>query len=145
MITALLLTRFLYAEIVAHIAASPELEVCGLVGGQWQPYPRRAWGRAVFAVPNVADKPRVRYQMAAAEQVRVMLDFERQGWQTVAIYHSHPQGDARPSPDDVAAALYPDALYLIGVPGGELRAWRIVGGRVTAAEIQVLADDRRDL
>jgi proteasome lid subunit RPN8/RPN11 len=113
-----------------HIDSDGQNEVCGLIGGVWQPYDRLALAQAVIPIPNAAADPRVRYAMLPAAQSRAMLTFEQQGWETIGIYHSHPQGIALPSPTDIAEALYPDAVYVIGVPQGELRAWRIQRGRV---------------
>ena len=69
-----------------------------------------------------------------------MLDFEKRGWEVVGIYHSHPSGSARPSPTDLAEATFSDAAYLIGVPGGDLRGWRINGGDVQPVQLEVVSD-----
>jgi proteasome lid subunit RPN8/RPN11 len=123
--------------IKSHIASQPVQEVCGLVGGVWQPFDRLAVARAVIPIKNVDDNPALRYTMSPPEQVTAIMEFEKCGWEVVAIYHSHPGGPARPSPTDIAEASFPDAVYLIGVPGGDLRGWRIKRGEVWAVKIDI--------
>ncbi len=127
LMTILCLSPAQGADIQAHIDCAPEQEVCGLVGGRWRPYPHRAEAAALAPVPNIDPRPDVRYHMDPEAQVRAMLAWEKQGWEVIGIYHSHPHGPAQPSPSDLAEWAYTDALMLIGHPGGALRAWRIVG------------------
>jgi proteasome lid subunit RPN8/RPN11 len=123
--------------IKSHIASRPGQEVCGLVGGLWQPFDRLAVARTVVPIENVDPSPTLRFTMSPREQVAAMLDFEKCGWEVVGIYHSHPGGPARPSPTDLAEASFPDAVYLIGVPGGDLTAWWFRRRGVRAVQIEV--------
>jgi proteasome lid subunit RPN8/RPN11 len=65
-----------------------------------------------------------------------MLEIERQGWELLGIYHSHPHTQAYPSPTDVALAFYPDALYFIvslaDPDQPAVRAFRIVKDELDA-------------
>ena len=81
-------------------------EACGLVGGLH----RR--GLQIFPITNALHSP-VRFRMDPQEQVRVLLDLEKRGWDLLAIYHSHPNGPDHPSPTDLAEAAYPEAAILI--------------------------------
>ena len=119
------------------IEAAPEQEICGLIGGVWQPFPRFAIAHQVIPIKNIAENPAVRYQMEPKAQVNAMLGFEKSGWELVGIFHSHPHGPAAPSPTDLADWTYPDAVYLIGVPGGELAAWRNVGGKLMTVTLEI--------
>ncbi|MEA2450543.1 MAG: [CysO sulfur-carrier protein]-S-L-cysteine hydrolase [Thermoleophilaceae bacterium] len=64
------------------------------------------------------------------------LDDEGYG---VAVYHSHPKSEPKPSQTDINIAFYPDWLYAIvslaGAP--EIRAWWIRDGRVEEEDIVV--------
>jgi proteasome lid subunit RPN8/RPN11 len=51
--------------------------------------------------------------MDPVQQIKAMLAMEAEGLELIAIYHSHPDGPARPSPTDVALAYYPDTVQLI--------------------------------
>ena len=57
-----------------------------------------------------------------------------------AIYHSHTRSEPYPSQTDVNLAFHPDALYVIvGLASREpdVRAYRIVDGRIEDAELEV--------
>ena len=58
----------------------------------------------------------------------------------VGIYHSHPRSAAEPSQTDINLAHYPHWTYLIvslANGDGEVRGWRIEGGRVAEEELVV--------
>jgi len=62
----------------------------------------------------------------------------------VAIFHSHIQSPAVPSPTDRRQARYPDAFYLLAtlldpdvVPMQALRAWRIRNGDATEVPLRI--------
>ena len=91
--------------IAQAVAGYPE-EICGLVSGHD--------GRAIalYPVENILHSP-VAYEMEPLGQVRAMLAIEAAGLDLLAIYHSHPDGPARPSVTDVAQSYYPDSAYII--------------------------------
>ena len=67
------------------------------------------------------------------------LAMETQDEELLAIYHSHPQGPAHPSPTDIAQAYYPDVVQII-VSLAEckrplIRAFTIKNGTVTPVTI----------
>jgi proteasome lid subunit RPN8/RPN11 len=119
-----------------HVQACAPEEACGLIGG--------VGGRArrVVTVENLYHSP-VAYKMNEAAQVEAMMAFEREGWDLLAIFHSHPGGPPGPSQTDVREAYYPDSLYIIISPGlgGQwgARAFQIDEGRVTETELIVEA------
>lgn len=104
--SSLILPQSLYQALVAHAQEQWPQEACGLLRG-------RA-GRATAFLPaaNVAAQPRTDYQVDPQALLQA-LDWEDQGDELIAIFHSHPTSPAIPSPVDVARALYPDSVYLI--------------------------------
>jgi [CysO sulfur-carrier protein]-S-L-cysteine hydrolase len=91
-----------------HLAQlSPELEICGLVGG------KNAIPHTCYPIENTAEQPQQRFLLDAKQQIAAMADMRNQGEELFAIYHSHPKTPAEPSVYDLEAAAYPDALYLI--------------------------------
>ena len=127
----LTLSRAVLDEMLAHVAGLWPEEACGLVGGRD--------GRAVrlYAVENTRHST-VAFEMDPLQQINAMLAMEAEGLELIAIYHSHPDGPARPSATDVANAYYPDAVQLIislaDRARPSVRAFTIIEGAV--AEVQ---------
>ena len=97
---------------------------------------------AVHRARNTAASP-FRYEMDGMEQYRIQTAIEDAGHELGAIYHSHTRSAPEPSQTDINLAFYPEALYVIvGLKGPEpdVRAWRIVDGRVNAATLEVEED-----
>lgn len=94
-------------QILEHLQKCYPQEGCGLVAGD-------EMGRvtAVYPIDNILQSPTA-YQMEPQQQIEAMLDLEEQGWQMVAIYHSHPCGPERPSNSDIQQAHYPESLMMI--------------------------------
>jgi proteasome lid subunit RPN8/RPN11 len=129
---AIYLPTSLVEALIAQARADYPQETCGLVAG-------RA-GRAVRLHPieNIRHSP-VAYEMDPLSQIRAMLAIENEGLEMLAIYHSHPDGPARPSLSDVTQAYYPESAHLIiSLADPEhptLQAFMIADGLVT--EIQI--------
>jgi len=101
------LSREILAELRTLAEASPEREICGLIGrttdGDCQIYP----------VTNSAPRPHEQFLLEAHAQIAAMRQMRAQDQALYAIYHSHPRGPANPSSSDKAQAAYPGVLYLI--------------------------------
>jgi proteasome lid subunit RPN8/RPN11 len=105
-------------DMVAHARAGLPNEACGVLAG--------ANGRPerVFPMRNAEASPVV-YRFDGNEQLRVFAEIEDNGWELLAIFHSHTHTEAYPSPTDRAqahwrdpvtgreAAAYPEVRYLI--------------------------------
>jgi proteasome lid subunit RPN8/RPN11 len=129
------ISRALLDEIVAHARSEAPNECCGMVASED--------GRAVevYRAVNAAASP-LRYEIDPADQYRIEMAIEGAGRDLGAIYHSHTRSEPYPSQTDVNLAFHPQALYVIvGLAGGEpdVRAYRIVDGRVAEAELEVAA------
>ncbi|MEX1071753.1 MAG: M67 family metallopeptidase [Anaerolineales bacterium] len=95
-----------YEEMRAHVATEVPLEGCGLLAGE------KGKSRAIFLIRNEAESS-TRFIMAAKEQLKAFTDIEREGWELLAIYHSHPNGPPHPSQTDLGESLYPGVAHLI--------------------------------
>ncbi len=116
-----------------HVAAEAPLEACGLVAGQ------ERQSLAVFPVTNELHSPTA-YRFAPQEQLDLFLRLEKEGWDLLAIYHSHPAGPQMPSQTDVAQAAYPDSVYLIWSKidaDWQCRGFIIETGQVTEIPIKI--------
>jgi proteasome lid subunit RPN8/RPN11 len=101
------LPRALVNQILHHAQASPDWEVCGLIGAKADlPY-------SCYPVANVAAAPQTRFQLDPAGQIAAMRQLRENGETLFAIFHSHPQSPAEPSAIDIAEAAYLEALYLV--------------------------------
>src|SRR3982075_2011063 len=127
------ISRALLDEIVAHARSEAPNECCGMVAAEG--------GRAVevYRAVNAAASP-LRYEIDPADQYRIEMAIEGARRDLGAIYHSHTRSEPYPSQTDVNLAFHPQALYVIvGLAGGEpdVRAYRIVDGGITEAELEV--------
>lgn len=104
---AIELPRALVNQILHHAQASPELEVCGLIGA------KGGVPHSCHPVANAAADPARRFQLDPGGQVDAMRRIREAGEALFAIFHSHPSAPAEPSPADLAEAAYPEALYLV--------------------------------
>lgn len=113
-------------EMRSHVMQVTPEEACGLVAGT------STEALAVIPMINTLHSP-WRYRMHPADQLRVFNDIDRQGWELLAIYHSHPLGPAFPSETDIAEAYYPEAVYLIWSYLDE--AWRLRAFNIRDREV----------
>jgi [CysO sulfur-carrier protein]-S-L-cysteine hydrolase len=112
-----------------HVVRMAPEEACGIVAGQH----RRSM--AVFPVENILHSP-TRFRMHPERQVKVYFEILEKGWDLAAIYHSHPAGPPGPSPTDVAASAYPDAVNLIWSP--QVGVWNCRGYLIRQEQIEVV-------
>lgn len=123
--TVMTLTRHHYEAMRRQVAALAPEEACGLVAG--------SGGRSTEVIPveNILHSP-VRYRMEPRAQIDALNRLDEQGWDLLAIYHSHPSGPNYLSETDLAEAYYPESIYLI---------WFVEGGRWVCKAFQI-ADHR---
>lgn len=111
-------------------------EVCGVLAGRRRysedggesDRPVADEVREVHRITNVADDPRVAYELDPAETLATIEAVEDDGLDVVGFYHSHPETAARPSATDEARATWTGYVYCIVSPVEEtVRAWRWTG------------------
>jgi proteasome lid subunit RPN8/RPN11 len=128
----LLIPREFFDKMVTHCMACYPNEACGILAGTGNRV------KKVYLMSNSEPSP-VSYVMEPKEQFRVMKELRQEGLSMVAIFHSHPQSPAYPSPKDISLAFYDDAVYVIiglirrNLP--EVRAFEIVDGNIQAVKI----------
>ena len=129
------ISRELLDDLIAHARADAPNECCGMISS------RDGTAVAVHRATNAAASP-LRYEIEGREQLKIMDAIEDAGLDLGAIYHSHTRSAPEPSQTDINLAFYPEALYIIvGLAGAEpdVRAFRIVDGEVSQAELEVAA------
>ena len=122
-------------QLVAQARRDAPNETCGIIAGKE--------GRAlkIFLLKNVDPEPRTRYNSDPHELLHALRAIEDNGWEHLAIYHSHPASSAYPSPTDIARAFYPNAVYLLislmNPEQATVRAFRIVGEKVSEITLEI--------
>ncbi len=106
------LTNEYWEDMRSHAAELAPQEACGLIAG------RSDLVMKVYPLTNAIHSP-FRFRLDPREQLQAFFDIEARGWQLLAIYHSHPNGPATPSPIDIREAYYPQSLHpdLVPEPG----------------------------
>jgi proteasome lid subunit RPN8/RPN11 len=132
-----------FDEMVEHGLAGFPNESCGLLAGKE--------GRAVKFFPMTnADASPVTYRLDPKEHLAVMNEMDDEGWDLLAIFHTHTHSEAYPSKTDRERALwpegtqvsFPDSYYLImslsDRENPDLRAFTIAdGGEVSEEDVAV--------
>jgi proteasome lid subunit RPN8/RPN11 len=121
-------------QMVTQSRAEAPAEACGLIAG------RHGKPVKLFPIAN-ADPSIYRYNMDPRAQLAAMQELDEQGWDLLAIYHSHTHTAAFPSPTDVKLAFYPESLYVIVSLKNEervIRAYYIVEGEITEVEVRIV-------
>lgn len=117
-----------------HADANAPEETCGILAG------RDGHCVSVIAFTNALHS-RTRYEVAPEELFQAFGTLQRNGCELLAIYHSHPHGEAWPSPTDIANAYYPHSAYLILAPADhdwECRAFCIHDNEVSEIPLRVI-------
>jgi len=117
---------------IEHAQEDAPNECCGIMAG--------VGGRAVklFRAKNGEASP-YRYNVEPNDLLRIFRECEANGWDFLAIYHSHTASEAYPSPTDVRLAFWPEAYYvLVSLQDSAnpiVRAFRILEGEISEEEI----------
>lgn len=133
------ISQSLVDEMVAHAREDLPNECCGILAGPD--------GEVVksYRMTNVEASP-FRFSMDPGELVAVDSEAGDNGWDLIAIYHSHTQSEAYPSDTDVriaggTAELWPDTRYvlvsLMDADNPAVRIFSIERGEVTEEALEV--------
>lgn len=115
--------------------AWPE-EACALIVGRGDPPAHLR----IVPCANVAEDRRRRFEVDPGERIRLEAALRGTPERLVGIWHSHPDGTARPSATDAAMVYEPDLIWVVtGCARGrqcETRAFRPAGGGFEDVEIE---------
>lgn len=95
-----------WQEMLEHVSKLDPEEACGLAAG------KQGLTRRIYLIENSLHS-QVSFQMEPHQQVKAILEMEDQGWDMLAIFHSHPDGPQLPSPTDIEKVTYPETVNLI--------------------------------
>jgi proteasome lid subunit RPN8/RPN11 len=118
-----------------HVLQDPRLECCGLLAGSG-----RVITRAITTTNAMASA--TEYAIAPKELFQSMREIRAAGLEFMGIYHSHPNGDNKPSARDIDQAYYPDVAYFILSPRKDaatpVRAFSILNGKAAELNVQIV-------
>jgi len=128
----LTLDRHLVDDMIAHAREEAPNECCGIIAG------KDGRGLKLFRAGNAEASP-YRYNMDPQDLFRIYRECDENGWEFLAIYHSHTFSEAYPSQTDVRLAFWPESHYLLvslkDAENPAVRAFRILDGRVQEVEL----------
>ena len=93
-------------KIVEQGLADSPVEACGILAG------RNDLVEKIYLMTN-ADNSNEHFTMLPQEQFRVTKDIRSNGFEMLAIYHTHPETPARPSQEDIRMAFTAGVVYII--------------------------------
>ena len=116
-------------EMIAHAREQFPRECCGMLAG--------VDGKPVKVVRATnSEDSEFRYRVDDRELLNFLRDCDDNGWDFLAVYHSHTRSEAYPSPTDVRlASNWPDPYYvLVSLEDQDdpvVRAFRITDGEIS--------------
>lgn len=117
------------SEMIAHARDEFPKECCGLLAG------RDGEPVKLVRATNSEDSE-FRYRVDDRELLRFLRECDENGWEFLAVYHSHTRSEAYPSPTDVRLARnWPDPFYILVSLQDEqnpvVRSFRIEDGEIS--------------
>lgn len=104
--TLLVIPETFANELINHALRDDPNECCGILAS------KDGLVTKLFQVTNVENSP-YRYSMDPKELLRILREIDDNGWELLAVYHSHTHSPAYPSATDVRLASLPDAYYIL--------------------------------
>ena len=115
-------------QMIAHAREQFPKECCGMLAG--------VDGKPVKVVRATnSEDSEFRYRVDDRELLSFLRDVDDNGWDFLAVYHSHTRSEAYPSPTDVRLATnWPDPFYVLVSLADQanpvVRAFRITNGDI---------------
>ena len=106
--------------ISAHGKRGYPYEVCGVLMG---PSGERRVTKTVEMVNRETEQPKIRYQIAPEDLLKLQRESRGEGLEIIGFYHTHPDHPPRPSETDrrIAAGGLSDGVFhiVMAVEGGQ--------------------------
>ena len=127
----------IYEEMLEHAASDSQNEVCGILAGNSMGHAggggKKNLAERIFRGENT-DRSPVSFELDPRQQIEIEKELKKEGMQMLAIYHSHPEGQAYPSAKDVLLAVWDVIYIIIGLPergkqNPQVRAFEICGDK----------------
>jgi [CysO sulfur-carrier protein]-S-L-cysteine hydrolase len=130
----------LLEDLVAHAREEYDAECCGMVAYAGDGSDDSLRAVRVYRAVNIFAS-RKRFEIDGKELLRTLNEFEAEGWELGAIYHSHTHTAPYPSQTDINfAASWPGLEWVIvglAEEQPEVRCYLIDGGEVREVPLEV--------
>lgn len=123
------------SEMISHAQAEAPNECCGILAG--------VNGRAIklYRTTNAEHSP-IRYNVEPQDLIKIYQEIDKNGWELLGIYHSHPHSEAYPSAIDIKSAFFPESWYfiisLVDPAQPAVRVFRITKGKIEEQELKIM-------
>lgn len=132
---ALKITRAVLDGLAEHALDAAPLECCGLLAGSGEVIDEFVRTRNIRA-------SEVAYEIDPRDHIAIRKSLRGRGRSVLGAYHSHPRGQAVPSPTDTAEAHYDDGFLYVIVSlersPPDIRAYRIERGTLIETNLETL-------
>ncbi len=136
----MIIDRALLDDLIAHAREEYDAECCGMVAYEDLRADGGGVARKVHRAQNIYAS-RKRFEIDGKELLRTLNEFEEQGWEMGAIYHSHTHTAPYPSQTDINfAANWPGLEWVIvglAEEEPEVRCYMIDGPEVREVALEV--------
>ena len=136
----MIIARVLLDDLIAHAREEYDAECCGMVAYEDLKPDGSGEAMRVHRAENIYAS-RKRFEIDGKELLRTLSEFEEQGWELGAIYHSHTHTAPYPSQTDINfAANWPGLEWVIvGLAESEpeVRCYIIDGPEVREVALEV--------
>ncbi len=127
-------------EVIAHAREEFDAECCGTIAFAGEGSGEQPGAVAVRRATNVFASPK-RFEIDGKELLRTLNEYDEQGWELGAIYHSHTHTAPYPSQTDINfAANWPGLEWVIvglAADEPEVRCYLIDGAVVREVGLEV--------
>lgn len=128
--------RRLHDLMVAHCRAEAPREACGIMTGQGGQVKR------LYVLANVDPEPTRRFRLDPADLHQALAEVRNGRDEFLAVWHSHPESIAYPSPRDLALAPgdgHFSVIVSLACTPPDVRVYRLRGGRVEPVPFRKLS------
>jgi proteasome lid subunit RPN8/RPN11 len=136
----MVISQQLLDDVIAHAREEFDAECCGTIAYTGEASDSASSAVAVRRATNVFASPK-RFEIDGKELLGMLDEFDEQGWELGAIYHSHTHTAPYPSQTDINfAANWPGLEWVIVGLGGdqpEVRCYFIDGATVREVPLEV--------
>lgn len=121
----------IYMDMLKHCINCFPLEACGLLAGKKEI-------TEIYKIKNI-EASSTSFFFDPLEQLKAFKDIKVKGIEMLAVFHSHPFGDAYPSFKDIELACYDVYHIIIAIkPQLSVRCFTIKEGVVKEVELDIV-------